>query len=488
MALGGSLNKGIGIGIGPGGGGASGPQFNGMIIDINTSILQSGGSGTNQIRLPFQPNTFNYNGSPTGLNLDIIVDWGDGTSDTYNTNPTVDYEVSHTYASPGVYTIKIDSPSQSIQGWSLHGGTSQVNNYDGRKLIDLKQWGYFDFAGNMLSPSGAQVSYQVGYNFAQADNMIVSATDIPIISGNTLRDVFSSYQGPSGSTFEIANLNNWDVSNVEEFRGIFNVSAGGGYTSPIGDVSSWDMSNAVNISAMFNNSDFVGDVSNWNTSNVTNMAACFSNTPGNPDLSNWDISNVTGNGLDALFDGCQNFIGGTWLNNWVFNAGLNTLQRLFTNTQMNTPLDNWGSYTGNINSFYALFQNNTQFNQDISGWDISGTYNTGSGPYGVLDMFSGTSSFDQDLSAWDMQATSCIARFMGNGLSFDPEISPAKYDNMLVAFGARIPYTNAKNSSWCGSQVWSFGISKYNLSNSAAVAGRNALISDMGGIVDGGGI
>ena len=56
----------------------------------------------------------------------------------------------HTYPSAGVYTIKIDSPSQSIQGWSLHGGTSQVNNYDGRKLIDLKQWGYFDFAGNKV--------------------------------------------------------------------------------------------------------------------------------------------------------------------------------------------------------------------------------------------------------------------------------------------------------------------------------------------------
>lgn len=486
-----ALGLGIGIGIAPGGGGASGPPptpFNGMIIDIDTTLGQGTGSSFDQIRLPFQPNSFNYNGNPTGLNLDIIVDWGDGTSDTYNTNPTVDYEVSHTYPSAGVYTIKIDSPSQSIQGWSLHGGTSQVNNYDGRKLIDLKQWGYFDFAGNVLSPSGANVSFQVGYNFAQADNMIISATDTPIISGNTLRDVFSSYQGPNGSTFEIANLNNWDVSNVEEFRGIFNVASSSNYASPIGDVSSWDMSNATNISAMFNSSDFVGDVSSWNTSNVTDMRSCFNNTPGNPDLSNWDISSVTGSGLDGLFANCQNFTGGTWLNNWVFNPGLNKLQIIFSNTKMNTPLNNWGSQTGNINSFYGLFQNNTDFNQDISGWDISGTYNTGNGPYGVLDMFSGASSFDQDLSAWDMQATSCIARFMGNGLSFDPEISPAKYDNMLVAFGARIPYTNAKNSSWCGSQVWSFGISKYNLSNSAAVAGRNALISDMGGIVDGGGI
>ena len=482
-----ALGLGIGIGIAPGGGGASGPPptpFNGMIIDIDTTLQPFNGSGPNQIRLPFQPNSFNYNGNPTGLNLDIIVDWGDGTSDTYNTNPTVDYEVSHTYASGGVYTIKIDSPSQSIQGWSLHGGTSQVDNYDGRKLVDLKQWGYFDFAGNVLSPSGSNVSYQVGYNFAQADNMIISATDTPIISGNCLRAVFSSYQGPSGSTFEIANLNNWDVSNVIMFSNMFNVSQTPIFTATIGDVSNWNMSNATDISFMFQGSDFVGDVSNWNTSNVTDMAGCFSRTPGNPDLSNWDISNVTGSGLNQLFGYSPNFTGGTWLNNWVFNSGLNKLEGLFTETQFNYPLNNW--QTGNIKSFYNLFRN-TPFNQDISMWDISGTYNT-TFDYGLLDMFNGASDFDQDLSAWDAQATTCIRRFMGTGQVSDPEISPAKYDNMLVAFGARIPYTNAKNSSWCGAQVWEFGISKYNLSNSAAVAGRNALISDMGGIVDGGGI
>ena len=483
MALGGSLNKGIGIGIGPGGGGASGPPptFETMIFDIDTTNTTSQGSGNNQIRLPFQPNAYNFG---SGLNLDIVVDWGDGTSDTYNTNPTVDYTVAHTYSSPGIYTIKIDSPSQSIQGWTLAGGTSQGNAYDREKIIELKQWGYFDFAG---SNSGG-ANYWSVYYFAQADKMIITATDTPLISGTSLKGAFASYQGPNGTTFEIPNLNNWDVSGVTDFHQMFNVSASGNYTSPIGDVSNWDMSNATDISAMFSSSDFTGDVSNWNTSNVTNMRACFNNTPGNPDLSNWDISSVTGSGLGSLFDGCQNFTGGTWLNNWVFNAGINKLERIFANTKMNTPLNNWGSQTGNVNSFFGLFQNNTDFNQDISGWDISGTYNTGNGPYGVLDMFSGASSFDQDLSSWDMQATSCIARFMGNGLSFDPEISPAKYDNMLVAFGARIPYTNAKNSSWCGSQVWSFGISKYNLSNSAAVAGRNALISDMGGIVDGGGI
>jgi surface protein len=482
-----ALGLGIGIGIAPGGGGPSTPPtppFAGMIIDVDTTIFNSSGSGTNQIRLPFQPNSFNYNGNPTGLNLDIIVDWGDGTSDTYNTNPTVDYEVSHTYASAGVYTIKIDSPSQSIQGWSLHGGSSQVNKYDGRKIVDLKQWGYFDFAGNVLSPSGANVSYQVGYNFTQTDNMIISATDTPIISGNCLRGVFQSYQGPSGSTFEIPNLNNWDVSNVILFEQMFNVSASGSYTSPIGDVSNWDMSSATAIGAMFRSSDFTGDVSNWDTSNVTEMYSVFELTPGNPNLSNWDISNVVGSGLSSLFANCSNFTGGTWLNNWVFNSGLNILDRLFFGTQMNTPLNNW--QTGNIRSFYGLFGNST-FNQDISMWDITGTYQNPN-TYGVLDMFNGASNFDQDLSAWDMQNTYCIRRFMGTGQSSDPEISPAKYDNMLVAFGARIPYTRAKTSSFCGSQVWEFGISKYNLSNSAAVAGRNALISDMGGIVDGGGI
>jgi len=478
-----ALGLGIGIGIAPGGGGASGPPptpFDGMIFDIDTTNTTSQGSGNNQIRLPFQVTAFDTPSvGPSGLNLDIVVDWGDGTSDTYNTNPTVDYTVAHTYSSPGIYTIKIDSPSQSIQGWSLAGGTSQGNKYDRNKIIELKQWGYFDFA---VPSTSNNTNYWCAYNFAQADKMIITATDTPKITGVSLRGVFNSYQGPNGSTFEIPNLNNWDVSGVESFEGMFNVSASGTYTSPIGDVSSWDMSSAVNIGAMFSSSDFAGDVSNWDTSNVTEMYSVFNQTPGNPDLSNWDISNVTT--IASLFYGCSNFTGGTWLNNWVFNSGLTQLDGLFFGTQINTPLNNW--QTGNIQSFYNLF-GQTPFNQDISMWDITGTYQNAF-RYGVLDMFNGASNFDQDLSAWDMQDTYCIRRFMGTGQSSDPEISPAKYDNMLVAFGARVPYTRAKTSSWCGAQVWEFGISKYNLSNSAAVAGRNALISDMGGIVDGGGI
>ena len=478
-----ALGLGIGIGIAPGGGGASGPPptpFDGMIFDIDTTNTTSQGSGNNQIRLPFQVTAFDTPSvGPSGLNLDIVVDWGDGTSDTYNTNPTVDYTVAHTYSSPGIYTIKIDSPSQSIQGWSLAGGTSQGNKYDRNKIIELKQWGYFDFA---VPSTSNNTNYWCAYNFAQADKMIITATDTPKITGVSLRGVFNSYQGPNGSTFEIPNLNNWDVSGVESFEGMFNVSASGTYTSPIGDVSSWDMSSAVNIGAMFSGSDFAGDVSNWDTSNVTTMYSVFSQTPGNPNLSNWDISNATS--MNSLFAGCSNFTGGAWLNNWVFNSGLTQLDRMFFGTQINIPLNNW--QTGNIQSFYNLF-GQTPFNQDISMWDITGTYQNAF-RYGVLDMFAGATDFDQDLSAWDMQNTYCIRRFMGTGTINDPTISPAKYDNMLVAFGARVPYTRAKTSSYCGAQIWEFGQSQYNLSNSAAVAGRNALIADMGGIVDGGGI
>ena len=150
--------------------------------------------------------------------------------------------------------------------------------------------------------------------------------------------------------------------------------------------------------------------------------------------------------IQSLFAGCSNFTGGTWLNNWVFNSGLTQLDRVFFGTQINTPLNNW--QTGNIQSFYNLF-GNTPFNQDISMWDITGTYQNPN-RYGVLDMFNGASDFDQDLSAWDMQNTYCIRRFMGTGQATDPEISPANYDNMLVAFGARYLQSSGRSSADIG--------------------------------------
>jgi hypothetical protein len=111
-------------------------------------------------------------------------------------------------------------------------------------------------------------------------------------------------------------------------------------------------------------------------------------------------------------------------------------------------------------------------------------------PYGTIkNMFLGATSIDFDISSWNLKGTGNIHGFMGdpnNITANDPTLSVSNYDATLVAFGARVPYTNIISSQ--DDNYFTFGNSKYTGTDTAVVAGRNALISDLGDLVDGGAV
>ena len=78
------------------------------------------------------------------------------------------------------------------------------------------------------------------------------------------------------------NLNDIDVSKIEDMGYLFNAAA-------------YDVFN-----------EFNGDISLWNVSNVKDMRGMFNRCEKfNCDLSKWDVSNVIN--MDLMFDGCENF-------------------------------------------------------------------------------------------------------------------------------------------------------------------------------------
>ena len=82
-------------------------------------------------------------------------------------------------------------------------------------------------------------------------------------------------------------LNNWNVSGVETFEGIF-------YNSNFNqDISDWNISSSISLRAMFEYTDFNNDIGNWNTSNVTDMSYIFNGAQNfNQDLTGWCVSNI----------------------------------------------------------------------------------------------------------------------------------------------------------------------------------------------------
>ncbi|MFM7152716.1 MAG: BspA family leucine-rich repeat surface protein, partial [Bacteroidota bacterium] len=64
---------------------------------------------------------------------------------------------------------------------------------------------------------------------------------------------------------------------------------------------------------------------------------------------------------------------------------------------------------------YAMFKNATSFNQDISGWDVSGVQ-------GMDEMFSGATAFNQDISGWDVSGAQYMNSMFSGATAFDQSL------------------------------------------------------------------
>ncbi|HRP68839.1 MAG TPA: BspA family leucine-rich repeat surface protein [Turneriella sp.] len=116
---------------------------------------QTGASASNQIRLPL-----NASGS-----YNFTVDWGDGSANSIAS--AGDPAKVHTYASGGIYTIKITG---QIDGFGFAN-----SGEDNKKLLDISQWGQVKL-------------HNSGYVFYGITLVSFSASDSPDLSNVTNMD------------------------------------------------------------------------------------------------------------------------------------------------------------------------------------------------------------------------------------------------------------------------------------------------------------
>ncbi|MGF1907814.1 BspA family leucine-rich repeat surface protein, partial [Aliivibrio salmonicida] len=128
------------------------------------------------------------------------------------------------------------------------------------------------------------------------------------------------------------------------------------------NISDWDTSSVATMEEMFKRSQFTGDISDWDTSSVTNMRWMFGQSQFNGDISGWDTSSVT------------------------------NMSNLFQGTIMTSNISDWD--TSSVTNMEAMFEAST-FNGDISGWDTSSATH-------MFQMFNNNTEFDIDLSGWSV--------------------------------------------------------------------------------------
>ncbi|MEP2611182.1 MAG: LamG-like jellyroll fold domain-containing protein [Cyclobacteriaceae bacterium] len=152
----------------------------------------------------------------TGAGYNYNVNWGDGQTDTDITG-----DASHTYASPGIYTVEILGAFPRIY-FNFGSEGQQVD-----KIKSVEQWGDMAWTHGELAFSGCV-------------NLVVTATDAPDLAGVvSLGSMFRDCSALSGD------FNHWDVSNIQFFGGMFTNASS--FDSPLGD---WNLESAVEMGNM----------------------------------------------------------------------------------------------------------------------------------------------------------------------------------------------------------------------------------------------
>jgi surface protein len=338
---------------------------------VNTNNTSAGSSTSTQFKLPLV----------SSGTLNAVVDWGDGTSSTITTWNQA--EVTHTYATAGVYDIKITGV---LRGWQFNNGGDRL------KILNIINW------------SGLNISVSNG--FTGCTNLTASATDAPVITSTSLDSYFNNCINFNG------NIGNWNVSNVTTFAFMFRSS------SFNQNISSWNTSAVTNMESMFSfNYAFNQPIGSWNTSNVTNMSSMFVEALlFNQNIGAWNTSAVTT--FASMFNNATAFNNGGSddIDNWSFSTTSNiTMSGMFggSNTTISCKFNRYiGSWnTERVTNMSSIFANNTAFNQNIGSWNTSAVTN-------MASMFQSASSFNQNIGAWDVsKVTNFSSMFLGTNFN-----------------------------------------------------------------------
>ena len=274
---------------------------------MNTNNVTNASTGIYQYKLPLVSSSST---TYTNADLDIMVDWGDGSVDniTVYNQP----EVTHTYEEPGEYRVRITG---GVFGWK------QSYTGDKEKIVDIQQWD-----GLIVTEINT---------FGGCAKMTSSVNADCIIATDNISGMFDSctiFNGP---------LNDLDISGVTNIDYMF-----WGMEQFNQPLDKWDTSNVVYMNGPWGETKaFNQDISSWDVSKVEESWGMFYyaeafNNGGSPDINNWNFASLTY--AENTFEGCKAF---------------------------NQPIDNWN--VSQLDSLWGWFQDNEGFNQSLSNWDVS---------------------------------------------------------------------------------------------------------------------
>ena len=329
-----------------------------------------------------------------GGGYNYTVDWGDGSA--ISTGQAGD--ATHTYAAAGNYSVSITGTFPRIY---FVGDVSATN------LIAISQWG-----------TNAWTS--MNYAFDDCQNLNITATDTPVLSGVT--DLSYMFSGciklnPTGAAGTA--LNNWHTEGIISMAGMFYDAEA--FNQNIGN---WNTANVTNMGYMFYEAPFNQDIGKWNTANVTDMSNMFYVTHFNQDIGKWNTAKVTD--MSGMFLSARAF--NQDISHWN-TANVTDMSNMFSNAiAFNQDIGNWS--TAQVTDMSSMFFEATAFNHYIGNWNTANMTN-------MDGMFAVATAFNQDIGNWNTAKVTDMSYMFNDATAFNQDIgnwSTAQVTNMSLMF------------------------------------------------------
>ena len=161
-------------------------------------------------------------------------------------------------------------------------------------------------------------------------------------------------------------------------------------------------------------------IANWDLSNVTDISYIFLDTKIDIPL-NWDLSNILR--ITSVFEQ-TNF--NQDISDWDISSAEYINGLFFNNESFNQDISNWN--TSNVTSMNRTFLAARSFNQNVSNWDVSNVTD-------MQFMFGSANNFNQTISNWNVSNVQRFDYMFSNADSFDQNLAIWDISSMESAEG-----------------------------------------------------
>ena len=326
-------------------------------------------------------------------------------------------------------------------GWDMS-TVENVSNCFKNSGFNQSLWKWFKNNGTTYAITNMSGMFEGNTSFNSADTNGWDMSTVENVSNCFKNSGFNKslwkwFRSDNGTTYVVTDMsglfegssfnkgvNGWKMSSVQNCSKIFKDSS---FNKPLWKWFRSDTGTAYaiqDISSMFeNDSQFNENVNNWDLSSVKNASKAFSKANGfQQSLSKWfkkdanktySIENVSG-----MFEENTQF--NDSINDWDMRT-VTDASNMFKKSNFSQPLWKWFNNDGTtyaIKNISGMFEENTQFNQGINGWDMSSVED-------ISSVFK-KSGFNQPLWKWFKKGGSYAIKKMNNAFeasAFNQDLS-----------------------------------------------------------------